>query len=480
MKKLVINRDYLSLPNLLALSALLIAQLAILYFISFELYEALVVELLVVALLGVILKPELSIFLLGFITFFPEGRDVEQFVLFHLLGFNWYLMDIVFIISMIGFCVKFYRSGVPQLKKVGFHYLLLWFLLVCLWSTYRGFTGGNSPQAAFFDLRSFFYYLSFFPVLYFFWASPKYVKYFLVFILGVGTLKSGIDVYQSLFVYPHLYDVENHKYLPFARLIGYSEIIYPLTFVGSILFGLVSKDIYEKIFITPSIFLSGIALYLSYTRGSWLSAVIALVIMIFILGYYGKLKIKLKSATYFAISTAVLLGLLDFLGFVKVDIIVSRAMSVGVDKIDISNLARLVEYATALEAFNQNPLNGAGFGFSYSYFAPGVGYMSTNFCHNSYLYVLSKMGLVGIVPFTLLVLVSIKAFMKTLKNIDEEYFKSTVCFMSFLLLLAIKSFTTWHLNTGTFSLFVGLLFGVSIMLANKTEEILDRENKVFS
>jgi O-antigen ligase len=82
-----------------------------------------------------------------------------------------------------------------------------------------------------------------------------------------------------------------------------------------------------------------------------------------------------------------------------------RLQSVNSYDVDVSALHREVETKAALEEFRQHPLAGIGLGATLSFFSPlfnpnsgSFGYYSSNtYVHNSYLFMLLKTGLVGLI-----------------------------------------------------------------------------------
>ena len=438
---------------------------------ALQYYDALIVSAIILYGILLAIEPYLSLFLGIFVSFFLEGQKIETFALFHLFGFNWYLMDLVLLVTFLSMSFRFF-SGEYKFKLNITLFWLLFFYLACLVSVYWGIKTGHPKQDVLFDLRGFFYYILFLPVILLFDEFKK-IKYLFYFVLFLGTLKCIIDTFLSLYILPTYFDSSTMLYLPFARLEGYNEVVYPITFVAALTYFYLTKNIKIKLLLIPTLIFSLMALFLSYTRGSWLAAFLAVIAIILFLIISGKLKVKYSIVLFSAGSIALLIFILNVLDIIQIKYLIARATSVSFDKIDISNLGRLVEYATAFGAFLNNPLFGAGLGYKFTYYTPGIGEQSTIYCHNSYLYVLSKMGVVGFIPFIFLLISAIKIGYDVLKsNFDTEEKGIVFSFIMMLLTISIKSFTTWHLNTVTFSMFVGVLFGVSILYRNKLKRKL--------
>ena len=461
---LIIDRIQLALVGLILIQATFTIALGL------EILPALVILLVLLFGMVTIVEPYFSFFLLVIVTNLIEGKYLELFILFRLWGFNWYLMDLVLVLIYLSVFFRF-LYGEYSFKLNPIANWLIIFFFACFFSVLVGIKNGYAAQAVLFDLRVFLYYLIFFPAVLILNDFSKLKKIF-YFILSIGTIKCLIDSFLSIFILPGSFDDVSLSFLPFARLTGYTEVIYPLTLISSLSFFLFQKKIEKKIIILPSILISVIALFLSYTRGSWVSAILALILLFIFLIRSKIVIVNWRIISFISVTIFSILLLLTLLNIISLDIFLARMTSVTLDKIDISNLGRLVEYVTAIEAFLSNPITGAGFGLMFNYFSPGIGYMSTIYCHNSYLYILSKMGLIGFIPFMFLLFYSIRVGTRILNSkLSLEEISIAFSFIMMLLFIVIKSFTTWHLNTVTFSMFIGLLFGISSIYHNKLKAI---------
>jgi len=449
---------------------LLLVQVLFTYMLGLELFPALVVLVMLLYTVIIIIEPFFSFYLVVIITNLIEGKYLEVFVLFRLFGFNWYVMDIVLVSVFLSIFIR-YLSGDITFKKNPISRWLTVFLITCFISVFIGIKNGNQTQSVLFDLRVFLYYLIFFPTVFILNDFSKLKKLF-YFILSIGIIKCLFDIFLSLFILPNSFDDISLSFLPFARLTGYSEVVYPLTLMTALTFFFFQKQIEKKIMTISIVLISAIALFLSYTRGSWMAVLFATLILLFLFIRSKRLSVNWNILSIITGILFLSLFLLSLLNIISFNVFFERLFSVTYEKIDISNLGRLVEYVTAIEAFLSNPIYGAGFGFFFSYFSPGIGYMSTIYCHNSYLYILSKMGIVGFIPFLMIIIYSLSVGLKILKSkLDIEEISIAFSFVIMLLFLVIKSFTTWHLNTVTFSLFIGLLFGICSIYYNKLKVI---------
>jgi len=434
-------------------------QVISILFLGLEIYQVTVVATILFFAIPVILNPFWGLLLLLFVTMGIEGRIVEDFILFRLVGSNWYIIDLILFFVMISL---FFNglSGKLTIKLDSMLFWLLFLFLALIVSIFVGMKNSNGFVHVFHDFRSFFYYLIFFPT-FFVLKEKKYLRYLFWSMIVFASAKCLIDSYLSLFVYPNTYDSATRLVLNFARLTGYSDVVYPLLVVASIVYFFITDSINKRLFLIPVILISLLATFLSYTRGAWLGVMVALAIFFILIVIRFRDRIKFIHVFTFIITSTFFLTLLDISGFFSISTLVLRATSVSASRIDTSNLGRLLEWATALKFFSDNPWTGGGLGLHVSYFAPGMGHKNTIFIHNSYIYVLAKVGLLGIIPFMGLLLSNLTSIFGLLKsNLSSEEEKITFTFLMILIFLMVKALTTWHLNMWSFTPFIGMLFGI--------------------
>ena len=412
--------------------------------------------------------PGAAIITLLFLAFSFEGSVYHDLPLLDIFGFHVFVMELLFVLLYYALVLHLFQVKAPVFRKKRILVALIVFYLGAFFSSFVGLGNGFTVQQVFHDIRLFTYYFSMIPV-FFLLQEKKMLKRAIILLIVFGTIKSAVDSYYSLFLYSGSFDSDTRTYLGFSRLTGLSEIVYPITLIASIILAYFEENVLIKVMFVPSMLLSTLGLYLSYTRGSWLACGLTLLVVFFMIGFYNKELVSIKAGLIFTGCFLVAVLLAGFVGIIQFETIIERFASIGLGgRIDMSNLGRLVEYATALEAFTSNPLTGMGLGFKFSYMTPGIGYTSTDYCHNSYLFVMAKMGAIGIIPFVVLLVSTLSSFIRLLKRpFEEEFYLPALCFCSIFVFFCIKSFTTWHLNTITYTAFVGFLFAVSAIIDNK-------------
>lgn len=463
LRILFINKKYM------ILSFFVFFQIFYSLLIGLEIFPALIILMAFLVFLMVLFYPEHLIYLTLILTLVVEGKIIENFVVVRFLGFNWYIMDIFFLMILLFFLIRF-DLLLYNFTFNRFLIIMLIFQIYSLLSAYSGIKTGHELQAIFYDYRSFFYYLFFLPT--YFLIDDKYkVIQFIKILLSIVVIKCIVDSYLSLFVYNPTFNVETREMLNFARLVGYNEIIYMFSFIGYFILFFFTKNNTYKFFYLLLLMFSFLALYLSYTRGSWLSTILTIFIGIILIVYYHSSIIKLKKIGLTLITILLFILLFDLIGIFDFQIFIKRISSLSLNKIDISNLGRLIEYASAFEAFLQNPLFGVGLGYIFVYFAPGIGPIASIYCHNSYLYIMSKMGFFGLLIFLSIIIYTLLPIIKVAKKFySSEFYLYSFIFLLIFLSMVIKSFTTWHLNTVTIAPFVGISFGISLTIRKYLDE----------
>ncbi|MCX7983463.1 MAG: O-antigen ligase family protein [Bacteroidetes bacterium] len=276
--------------------------------------------------------------------------------------------------------------------------------------------------------------------------------------LILGTIGALPRIVESLST--RQYDQTLGTYLSFQRITGYDEINYPIILVSSFSLLLIAVKKYHKAVLWVVLLISLLALLLSYTRGSWIAAIVGIFFIIFMYTFYSPQQVVKLHTIVFSMFTVVLLIIFfDLLGLLPLDLIFGRATLVTTKQVDISSLERITEWVTAYNDFKKSPLVGAGLGYMVKYYAIGVGYKENIFIHNSYLYVLFKMGIIGFVIFISMYITILKVFFQNIRKFEDiDSFGIYLAFGAIIIVLLIKAFSTWHLNTISNVMFIGILF----------------------
>jgi O-antigen ligase len=255
------------------------------------------------------------------------------------------------------------------------------------------------------------------PLIIFSWAtSDNRIKLLSYTVLVTGTLVSIVAIISFLADYSKTL-VFTPASAPLSRtndLGAYMLLIFPLA-LSSFLYE--DKSPIEKVLYAMASILSFITIVLTFSRGIWLSTLIAL-ILIFILGR----KILKKNLLYIGFVT--ILSAIPVI--LKWESIVNRLLSL---QNIFSTAENSIEWRKSLlrgsiKIFSDHPVIGTGlnsFPFIYSLYQERAGYYSIN-PHNYYLQLLTETGVVGFITFVVFSLSILYMSFKAFAN-SENIFK---------------------------------------------------------
>ncbi len=252
------------------------------------------------------------------------------------------------------------------------------------------------------------------------------LPYFLM-VSGFATVVLGL---LQFFLYP---DLRNLRYIGwdehYLRIFGtffdpnFIGILFVFTFIISfyLLFQAIRKKSMKLIATTGIISLiTCIAIFLTYSRGAYLSLLTALCGIIFAIGY--------KKIFPFVLA---ILGL-----FILFVIFMTNTPTEAAHLLRIpSSLARVASAEQAIAIFQQHPLFGVGFD-TYRYVSHQQGYIkgqSWDTSHagagvdNSYLFVLVTTGIVGFFVYLYLLFTMIQKCIKNHRNVFSLFVLASLC-----------------------------------------------------
>ncbi len=439
-------------------ASLIVAQIAFVV-LAFSLFHPVVpLGLALTALFAILIMADIrmSVVAIAFTTFFMHSETIGEVFIVKLAGINFYAMDWILIFS--GCSMLFRRASDPRGFRISgkLDLPLGIFLLVLPVFVGVGLANGYPLQHAAADARWFFYYVSYYLVVAVVTGEKTLsLLFWSVFLMGIaGTIPEIVGSFTN----PEV-DSQTGRMLAFGRIRGANEVNYPMLLAAAVIAYRYMDSLPKRLVIGFGGAVSATALFLSYTRGSWLAAAFGIVAPMLFYRGTGIRRIRILFGG--ALLGACILGIMNLLGIFTLDVFIERMELTSFTRIDLSALQRVTEWLVALELFLKHPLFGAGLGYTYSFYAFGVGDLRQVFIHNSYFYVLSKMGLVGMSFFLFLyarVLIVSRRTAAAMQEGPAAGYYLAFCAMLFVLLF--KAITTWHLNNLTTSLFVGTIFGV--------------------
>ena len=253
------------------------------------------------------------------------------------------------------------------------------------------------------------------------------------------------------------------------RIISNAEMFLPIAvnlIVSFLLFVRSTKA--TRYLLTSALVVLLFAIFISLTRGMWLSTLISTIILI---GYYLYLRgrtafltlvrvsfisvIVITILTYTLSSQPIIQRILDF-GAI-------RATSVFQGALDISLFNRYQEILQVMKSVRSQPIFGIGLGAIISWrdmLFPWITH-AVFYIHNSYFWLLLKMGLIGIGAFIVILYIVFKKAITVLRTLESPYQRALVAGLATgLVSVLFFSFTSPFINLGTGNFYIAITVGL--------------------
>ncbi len=211
---------------------------------------------------------------------------------------------------------------------------------------------------------------------------------------------------------------------PFTNYSVYGSFtaIFFLICLGRLLF---DNQQYDRVLWIGLLTCFGLGLIMCFSRGVWLSVIVAIVFMMFLLGRGG----THKKVLFIGAACLVLLVCLNLPGVYSS--VVERVSS-AVDLNYASNRARLLRWGQAVTMFLDSPILGKGYGAFAMLYEEDVGLVGSYVAqyqlgaHSEYLQVMAELGSIGLVVWLWLNFVFIRYGFHALKRIDDSLYRSII------------------------------------------------------
>lgn len=179
-----------------------------------------------------------------------------------------------------------------------------------------------------------------------------------------------------------------------------TTLLIPLAINFGIL--LIAKN-KKKISAAPWLLLSLLGITFAYSRSTYLSVLV--IFMLYIIGLKGINR-------FYVIVGSIATAIISII-FLPTSIF-DRLSSIGENIVESGGTGRFNLFSQAITLFIENPINGIGYWqfFNYASFA----------AHNTYLEFLVSYGIVGVIPFILIIVMCIRILKRTLVKLSLEYY----------------------------------------------------------
>lgn len=233
---------------------------------------------------------------------------------------------------------------------------------------------------------------------------------------------------------------------------------------------------YDKVLWTAWFVCFGVGLLLCFSRGVWLSVIVAVGFMLMQLGR----GVTHKKIMFIGAACLILFACLNLPGVYN--IIVERVTS-AVDISYASNRARLLRWGQAVTMFLENPILGKGYGafaMLYEEDVALVGSYTAQYqlgAHSEYLQVMAELGIVGLGVWIWLNVAFLRYGFRSLRTLDDGFYRAIVIGLMAAELSLMVHFTVNNLLNGDaigvpFWGIYGLLPAV-VQMATREKNLID-------
>ena len=204
---------------------------------------------------------------------------------------------------------------------------------------------------------------------------------------------------------------------------------------------------YDRVVWTAWFVCFGIGLLLCFSRGVWLSVIVAIGFMLMQLGK----GVTHKKIVFIGAACFILLVCLNLPGVYN--IIVERITS-AVDISYASNRARLLRWGQAVTMFLENPILGKGYGafaMLYEEDVALVGSYTAQYqlgAHSEYLQVMAELGLVGLGVWIWLNIAFLRYGFRSLRTLEDSFYRAIIIGLMAAELSLMVHFTVNNLLNG--------------------------------
>lgn len=195
----------------------------------------------------------------------------------------------------------------------------------------------------------------------------------------------------------------------------------------------------------PPLALIALALALTFTRGFWLAAFLAIVVLFVFAGGRERLRLGLSALGGGLVGVFLVNVFLGRMGQSVLESLVSRMLSTRDATTDISFMNRLFESKEAWKRILEQPILGHGVGAMFSRFdIIKHETVETLYIHNGYLFLLFKVGLVGFIPYVFFLLIVVwtgirLSFAKSVDDVQHAILRAFAAILCAMLIVTTTS-----------------------------------------
>lgn len=371
---------------------------------------------------------------------------------------NYFLIDFGLVLLFLFLLGEYSLKKNESNNASSFRWLFFIFFLIVGLSFLIGSSYKNNLREILYEFRILCYYAVYFVAVRHF-QNVKWIKIFSITVV-IATLIAAFDAIYTYYSLPVIRFV--------SRQVHMFSLVSPFLISGMIL----DKNKIRRMIYLVILIPIGLSVIISQTRGTWFSILIAILLAAF-LSLFASTKGQRKILSFsFAILTLGIilsfsLNIIGRMSKAKIEFVETRVESLSNLQIDYSLAMRANSYLTVVDKIKKHPWLGNGLGDSATYLF--FGQYSTQYnVDSTYLTILWKMGIVGLIPFLILYCLLLKrAFLIYRKELDFflKIFSIGMisAFTAFLILGTISPI----LITSRFNFLFAVLFAITEIRARK-------------
>jgi O-antigen ligase len=179
-----------------------------------------------------------------------------------------------------------------------------------------------------------------------------------------------------------------------------------------------------------------------------------------------------KLAIGFAVAVVLVFGAMAHWGLLEsIDVVSRRAGTLTKLGVDPSTRVRITEWTLAAKHFSKTPIFGTGYGFGLEFFDPLTRVRTHRwwFIHNSYLFFLLKMGVLGLLSFSWILAVFFRRTLKALPSAEGVGRVLLVGFIASAVQLLVMAATNYTFFSADNTPYVAFLLGGGLAICRETE-----------
>lgn len=352
-------------------------------------------------------------------------------------------------------------SGKKEWRYSGFNKFVYFFVGACLAGTVKGLLVGSLPINVFHETIYYTLYTGLFFIVFNSMTDKSEIRFFIWLFLILASLLCVLGVFEYLKetgltgLIQYRVRTRVSATLGNANIYaGFLEVIIPL----SICLLLVEKRRGVKTFLTALIILGYINLFMTFSRGGFISGLISLFIILFF-----RVKKRAYSFIVLGFTIIVILAASAFIARQLVIFNVETAFEEG------SVIARTLSYTGNLRTIAENPIFGIGwgarFGYTpYGYYEPSY-HVLYFFGHgnSTFLDIFTHLGIVGLIAYYAMIFSLIVNLYRQAKAITDPEAAALpwglfAGFSGLTFHLLFDGFIKWPRMGSVFWIFTGLAF----------------------